>query len=66
MIFGRKGKQKFYLGKKELKIVKSYKYLGLMLDKVHGEKYVKRVGSVSETDSRVWRGNLGRKKVGKG
>jgi hypothetical protein len=32
MIFGRKGKQKFYLGKSELKVVPKYKYLGLVLD----------------------------------
>ena len=32
MIFGRKGKHKFYLGKSELQIVKRYKYLGLILD----------------------------------
>ena len=45
MIFGRRGRrqQKFYLGEKELKIVKNYKYLGLILDnrfsfKVHLDK----------------------------
>ena len=33
MVFGRKTGQKFYLGEKELQIVESYKYLGLMIDK---------------------------------
>ena len=33
MVFGRKTGQKFYLGDKELQIVESYKYLGLMIDK---------------------------------
>jgi len=33
MIFGRKGKDKFYLGDTELEIVEFYKYLGLVLDK---------------------------------
>ena len=33
MIFGRKGKEKFYLGDTELEIVEFYKYLGLVLDK---------------------------------
>ena len=33
MIFGRKKeKQKFWLGKSEVKIVESYKYLGLVID----------------------------------
>ena len=33
MVFGRKTGQKIYLGEKELQIVESYKYLGLMIDK---------------------------------
>ncbi len=33
MIFGRNCLQKFKLGEKELQVVDSYKYLGLLLDK---------------------------------
>ena len=33
MVFGRKGKERFYLGESELEIVEFYKYLGLILDK---------------------------------
>ena len=34
MVFGRQNKKKkFYLGEKELKIIESYKYLGLVLDR---------------------------------
>ena len=48
MVFGRQNKKKkFYLGEKELKIVDSYKYLGLVLDrnfifKAHLEKNLEK------------------------
>ena len=48
MFFGRKSKkQKFYLGKSQLKVVNKYKYLGLVLDqrfswKAHLEKILEK------------------------
>ena len=47
MVFGRKCKQKFWLGESELQLVNSYKYLGLVLDrkftfKSHLEKVLEK------------------------